>query len=341
MSYSDCLRPHYIKISPLHKLKLQFEHGACHMPNNHKKLLSTATVLLAAVLSSTACGYSSQSQKPKVNAVTPDGMQASSYYEKSAITDAQGKYWIPLKPAINSLGYRMKDDATHGGYTKIGYSDVMYMLRPGSTQVFSLGEKITLPQAPRRQEGQIYITPLALSKFLQTEVGWNPQSGEINIATPTDHETIIKTPSAKSLNEAKPFHIQSISEADKKELVTYAKKFLGVPYEFGTGPYEETKKFDCSSFTRHVFKQFGVNLPRLAKDQDNIGSRVQRSALDVGDLIFFTVPGRFESDAIPGHVGIYIGDGKFIHTWGDPGVQISELDSGYWSNVILHMQHIL
>ncbi|MEK3735825.1 NlpC/P60 family protein [Paenibacillus sp. FSL F4-0122] len=311
------------------------------MANNHKRLLTTATVLLAVALTSSSCGYSSQSQKPKVNALTPDGKNASSYYEQSAITDAQGKYWIPLKPAVTSLGYRMKDDGSSDGYTKIGYSDVMYMLRPGSPQVFSLGEKITLPQAPRRQEGQIYITPLALSKFLQTEVGWNPQSGEINIATPSERKTIEKLSTVESTSESKSLRIQSISEADKKELISFAKNFLGVPYDFGAGSYEETKKFDCSSFTRHVFKKFGVSLPRLAKDQDNLGTRVSRSELDVGDLIFFTVPGRFESDAIPGHVGIYIGDGKFIHTWGEPGVQISDLDSGYWSNVILHMQRVL
>ncbi|MEK4207247.1 MULTISPECIES: C40 family peptidase [Paenibacillus] len=311
------------------------------MANNHKRLLTTATVLLVVALTSSSCGYSSQSQKPKVNALTPDGKNASSYYEQSAITDAQGKYWIPLKPAVTSLGYRMKDDGSSDGYTKIGYSDVMYMLRPGSPQVFSLGEKITLPQAPRRQEGQIYITPLALSKFLQTEVGWNPQSGEINIATPSERKTIEKLSTVESTSESKSLRIQSISEADKQELISFAKNFLGVPYDFGAGSYEETKKFDCSSFTRHVFKKFGVSLPRLAKDQDNLGTRVSRDELDVGDLIFFTVPGRFESDAIPGHVGIYIGDGKFIHTWGEPGVQISDLDSGYWSNVILHMQRVL
>lgn len=311
--------------------------------NNHqKKLISSATVLLAVVLSSTACGsYSTKSQTPKVSTVNPTGTHASSYYEKHSITDSQGKYWIRLKPAVASLGYRMKDDSSNGGFTKVGYSDVMYMLRPGTSQVFSLGQEVMLPDAPKRQDGQIYITPTALSKFLQTEVGWNPSSGEINIATPKDREASPSTNKAKNVDEPKTLRIQSLSSEQKKELVSYAKKFLGVPYDFGAGSYEETKKFDCSSFTRHVFKKFGVTLPRLARDQDNIGKRVERSELDVGDLIFFTVPGRFESDAVPGHVGIYIGNGEFIHTWGDPGVQISDLDKGYWSKVILHMTRVL
>ncbi|NOU78301.1 NlpC/P60 family protein [Paenibacillus sp. LMG 31459] len=305
---------------------------------NSSKTAATAAVLTAVILGSTACSYSSKDTTPKVNSVTPTGTFAGSYYEKNSITDKEGKYWIPLKPAAASIGYRMKDDTSSGGYTKLGYSDVMYMLRPDSSQVFSLGEKITLPDVPIRREGQIYITPNSLSKLLQTEVGWNPSTGEINIAAPSDRDTTANTGAGEA---AKPLRIQSVSNVDTGELIAYAKKYLGVPYDFGAGPYEETKRFDCSSFTRHVFKKFGVDLPRLAKDQDNIGRRISRSELEPGDLIFFTVPGRFESDAIPGHVGIYMGGGSFIHTWGDPGVQISDLDSGYWSNVILHMQRVL
>ncbi|QUL58192.1 C40 family peptidase [Paenibacillus tritici] len=303
------------------------------------KIILTSAILVAAIAGTTACSYTSKDSKPKVNSVTPSGTFAGSYYEKNSYTDKEGKYWIPLKPAAASIGYRMKDDTASGGYTKLGYSDVMYMLRPDSSQVFSLGQKVTLPDVPVRREGQIYITPTALSKLLQTEVGWNPGTGEINIAAPSDREAAAEDTSAGEA--AKPLRIQSVSSVDTGELVSYAKKFLGVPYDFGAGPYEETKRFDCSSFTRHVFQKFGIDLPRLAKDQDNIGRRVSRSELEPGDLIFFTVPGRFETDAVPGHVGIYLGGGSFIHTWGDPGVQISELDSGYWSNVILHMQRVL
>lgn len=303
------------------------------------KIILSSAILVTAITGTTACSYnSSKDNTPKVNSLTPSGTFAGSYYEKNSYADKEGKYWIPLKPAAASIGYRMKDDTASGGYIKLGYSDVMYMLRPDSSQVFSLGQHITLPDVPIRREGQIYITPTALSKLLQTEVGWNPGTGEINIATPSDREN---TENSGKVEAAKPLRIQSVSNVDTGELVSYAKKFLGVPYDFGAGSYEETKRFDCSSFTRHVFQKFGVDLPRLAKDQDNIGRRVSRSSLEPGDLIFFTVPGRFESDAVPGHVGIYIGGGNFIHTWGDPGVQISELDSGYWSNVILHMQRVL
>ncbi|WP_379153188.1 C40 family peptidase [Paenibacillus sp. sgz5001063] len=306
--------------------------------NRSVKSITVSALLTAAIIANSACSYGTSDQKPKVNAVTPAGSLSGSYYEKASFTDKQGKYWIPLKPAAASIGYRMKDDTASGGYAKIGYTDVMYMLHPNSTQVFSLGEKIKLPDAPIRRNGQIYITPTSLSKLLQTEVGWNSRTGEINVASPADKERAEQTGRPESANTLR---IQSLSTADSRELVAYAKRFLGVPYDFGAGPYEETKRFDCSSFTRHVYKKFGVDLPRLAKDQDNRGRRVSRSELEVGDLIFFTVPGRFESDAVPGHVGIYIGNGKFIHTWGDPGVQISDLDTGYWSNVMLHMQRVL
>lgn len=109
--------------------------------NNAYKTAATAALLTAVILGSTACSYSSKDDTPKGNSVTPTGTFAGSYYEKNAITDKEGKYWIPLKPAAASIGYRMKDDTSSGGYTKLGYSDVMYMLRPDSSQVFSLGRR--------------------------------------------------------------------------------------------------------------------------------------------------------------------------------------------------------
>ena len=293
--------------------------------------IKSVVILMTVLTSCTACGNFHNNHQQTANSNHLYRTASSSYIEKSSITDRNGRTWVPLEPALASLGYRIKDESTNGGYVKIGHSDVMYMMRPTSRKVYSLGKQYYLPEAPQRRNGHIYMTTTSLAKLLQTTISINPSNGEVMIATPTE---INETPQVQS------FRMESTS-VNKDEIVAYAKRFLGVPYVFGSGPYEETKTFDCSSFTRYVYQKFGVNLPRLAKDQDNLGQRVQRNELQPGDLIFFTVPGRFESNAIPGHVGMYIGDGKFIHTWGDPGVQISDLDSGYWSKVILHMQRIL
>ncbi|BCG58996.1 C40 family peptidase [Paenibacillus sp. URB8-2] len=306
------------------------------MNATQKKLLLLSSVLSAAVVAS-ACGNTNNTGQPRANAVNPS-VQPQGYVEKLPVTDSSGKTWIPLEPAAKSLGYRIEEEPGGGGYAKIGYSDVMYKVRPGSAEAFSLGKTCTLPEAPMRRDGKIYITTGSLSKLFQSKVSLNPGSGEISIDTPRERTADDKqNPAAPD----KPFRIQSMSSDQAGELISYAKKYLGVPYDFGAAPYEESKKFDCSSFTRHVFKKFDVNLPRLAKDQDNLGRSVSRQQLQPGDLIFFTVPGRFERDTIPGHVGIYIGGGEFIHTWGSPGVQISKLDSGYWNNVILHMRRVL
>ncbi|AKG34551.1 C40 family peptidase [Paenibacillus durus] len=307
------------------------------MFENRKKIVFLTSALSAAVLAASACGSVRNDGQLRTNAVKPS-VHSRSYIENLPVTDPSGKTWVALEAAANSLGYRIEEEPGGGGYAKIGYSDVMYRVRPGSASAFSLGKGCTLPDAPKRQNDKIYMTTDALSKLFNTKVSWNPGSGEISIAPPKEQSTEEKHTAVKS---DKPFRIQSLSSSQANELISYAKKFLGVPYEFGAAPYEESKTFDCSSFTRHVFKKFGVDLPRLARDQDNVGTSVSRQQLEPGDLIFFTVPGRFEKDTIPGHVGIYIGNGEFIHTWGDPGVQISKLDSGYWSNVILHMRRVL
>lgn len=301
--------------------------------NSNQQKLWTIVMLAAAITTSSACGNANQEEVQTTRSATQEDMQSpSGYTDKSPAVDADENTWVPLEPAIASLGYRMKDETGNGGYAKIGFSDVMYMLRPDSKQVFSLGQKFDLPEAPKRRDGHIYLTTASLSKLLQTNVHTNANNGEIVIDTPEDTE--------EETEPSNSIRIQSTS-VNKNELVSYAKRFMGVPYEFGADAYEKNKTFDCSSYTRHIFKRFGVTLPRLAKDQDNKGRRVKRSELAPGDLVFFTVPGRFKSNAVPGHVGIYIGNGKFIHTWGDPGVQISNLDTGYWSNVRLHMQRVL
>ena len=254
------------------------------------------------------------------------------FTDQDLYIDTLGTAWVPLQSVVHSLGLRMKDSE---GLVQLGYTDPMYEIYPGQRHALSLGSPTLLQAAPTRWEGQPYMTLDSLSRLLLTPVSWNQIEHRVEITPLRDTQA----PATGQIQE-KSIRMTSTS-INTNELISFAKKFLGVPYEFGAEPYAQSKTFDCSSFTQHVFKKFGIDLPRLARTQGKEGVNVSRNNLKEGDLIFFTVPDRFESNAIPGHVGIYIGDGKFIHTWGEPGVQISNIDSGYWSTVILYMRSVL
>ena len=122
------------------------------------------------------------------------------------------------------------------------------------------------------------------------------------------------------------------------DLVSYSNKFLGMPYLWGgttpailnaTGKYI-SGGFDCSGFIQYIYKNIGINLPRTTMDQINEGVSVNIDKLKSGDLVFFMT-----NPALPfevSHVGIYIGDNKFMHSpKSNDVIKISKL-TGYYKN---------
>ena len=109
------------------------------------------------------------------------------------------------------------------------------------------------------------------------------------------------------------------------EMIAYAKNFLGITYVYGGA---SPRGFDCSGFTKYVFSKIGINLPHQAKQQIEKGTAIQsKMELLPGDLVFFKTNG----SSIVNHVGIYLGDNRFIHASSGYGaVRISPLDSGYY-----------
>lgn len=111
------------------------------------------------------------------------------------------------------------------------------------------------------------------------------------------------------------------------DMVLTAMNFLGVPYR--RGGTDESTGFDCSGFTRHVFEMsLGLVLPRRADEQASAQGllKVQRDELRPGDLVFFNTLRRTFS-----HVGIYVGDGKFIHSPSTGGkVRVEDMQMSYW-----------
>lgn len=114
------------------------------------------------------------------------------------------------------------------------------------------------------------------------------------------------------------------------DIVTTARKYLGVRYVYGGA---SSKGFDCSGFTMYIFDQYGYNLPHSATSQwySSLGTTVARADLQPGDLVFFCDPSRSNGKACS-HVGIYVGDGDFIHaSSGSNAVRISSLSESYYN----------
>ena len=115
-----------------------------------------------------------------------------------------------------------------------------------------------------------------------------------------------------------PAPISTVSKAQM--VITEAKKYIGTPYLWGGNT---PAGFDCSGFSKYVFEKVGISLPRTAATQFSGLKAV--SSPSPGDLVFFTTyaPG-------PSHLGIYIGDNKFIHAGTSTGVTITDMNNPYW-----------
>lgn len=111
---------------------------------------------------------------------------------------------------------------------------------------------------------------------------------------------------------------------DVTRLLNIAMRFGGVPYVWGG---ETPAGFDCSGFVQYVFRQIGINLPRTADVQYELGRKVLQSELQPGDLVFFET---YEPGA--SHDGIYVGEGKFIAANSGTGVAVVSLGDPYWSS---------
>ncbi len=110
------------------------------------------------------------------------------------------------------------------------------------------------------------------------------------------------------------------------DLVVTAMGFLGVPYRRGGNSVETG--FDCSGFVRAMYEQtVGLVLPRRAAEQAQATQTIGREELKPGDLVFFNTMRKAFS-----HVGIYVGDGKFIHSpRSGSQVRVEDMRSAYWN----------
>ena len=111
-------------------------------------------------------------------------------------------------------------------------------------------------------------------------------------------------------------------------ITSYAKSLIGTPYKYGGNSPEYG--FDCSGFVVHVFRQsLGIKLPRTTSKIRYTGKAVRKKHLRAGDLVFFNTLRRKFS-----HVGIYLGNNRFIHAPSSGGsVRIENMQVNYWRKI--------
>jgi cell wall-associated NlpC family hydrolase len=121
-------------------------------------------------------------------------------------------------------------------------------------------------------------------------------------------------------------------------LLERAKAYVGVPYRYGGA---SPSGFDCSGFVRFVFRGIGVALNRSSRSMATQGARVARGEIQPGDLLFFRTLGKRIS-----HVGIYLGEGLFIHAGsrggpGQRGVKVARLDIAYYDRRLVQARRVV
>lgn len=134
------------------------------------------------------------------------------------------------------------------------------------------------------------------------------------------HDLSSRVPIARSSNSV---NLRN-QDAVKARLLQQYKEWYKTPYRMGG---LSKKGVDCSGFTYLTFRsKLGHTIPRSTSGQVQVGTKVSRNSLRIGDLIFF------HTSAFYNHVGIYLGDATFLHASTSRGVMVSNLGLEYWDS---------
>ena len=292
------------------------------------------TVFLTAVVSA-ACIVSAAAASVGVGTVTADALRLrenASTESTILATAAKGDSVIILADAGNNwykVDYRSVQGYMSGEYLTVATTADAAI---GYGKVSAGGSSLNLRSGAGTSYSIISSLPDGtIVEIVGIDNGWYKvqYSGKTGYVSSDYMVTVKDSVGSRSTAEA------AASSAIGDQIVAYAKQFLGTPYVYGgNGP----NSFDCSGFTKYVYSHFGVTLNRTATDQLANGTAVSKSELQPGDLVFF----RANTTKPVSHVGIYIGNGQFIHASTNTySVQIDTLSSGYYSRVYVYGRHIL
>jgi cell wall-associated NlpC family hydrolase len=276
--------------------------------------------------------------------------------------------YIPVQLLADVLEYRTLWDEDSMSM-KLGVNGPEFELQADSAKALKADKPVSLSKPLVMDQDSLYIPVESLGDLFGSDMSFRVNDTEVTI-NPTSTDTVkikgVEEPTAEppapqedihfwekaALSPEQPtaarVHNHYIAAGadggrlDFDQMEATAKRYLGIKYQFGTGPFAQTGFFDCSSFMQFLFAKQNVDLPRTARAQSELGVNVSRSQLQKGDMLFFYVPGRFRTDEVVGHVGLYIGNGMMIHSSPKPqdGVQLTDINQPYWKNTYMKAARI-
>ena len=287
--------------------------------------VSTALLLLCVISASAAEG---------VGAVNAGGLRLRSEASTDAsilATASEGELAIVLEDMEN--GWYKVDYKSIEGYMSSQYVDLYlsYEADLGYGKVDTDGATLNLRAGAGTGFDRVAVLNNgAVVQLLGMDNGWFKVSYNGTVGYASSEYMVSCLNAAGDRGDA-----LATDSALGAQIVAYAKQFLGRPYVWGgNGP----NSFDCSGFTKYVYAHFGYTLNRTASAQLSNGVSVSRSELQPGDLVFF-YNGRVSTPV--SHVGIYLGDGQFIHASTNTyAVQYDSLYSNHYNNTYVYARRI-
>lgn len=274
------------------------------------------------------------------------------------LVERDGELWVPVRKLADLLAFKSDRDPETGSL-RIGDNDVAFELKAGSREAMRDGEPVQLDKPVIDMNGELYAPVQGIRAIFADAFEYEIDGRSLRIREQEPRRDGDGLPDFQD-DPYDPFTNRgkadesagrtpdipvaaNLKDVDVNALIATAHKYIGVPYVFGAKPYPQSKVFDCSSYVQYVYGKYGVQLPRASRKQATVGQPVSRTNLRKGDLLFFNLPGRYKSNNIVGHVGIYIGNGKMIHSSNKPkdGVQVTSINKTYWKENYLSARRVI
>lgn len=281
------------------------------------------TCILTACLTLSANAYEVKGGEIQVGSAV--NLRAEATTASSVVTQLTNGARVAVLDATEDGGWYKVAYAGQNGYVSADYvelSDIMNV-EPGAAKVTT--DILNVRSVPTTSGDVVArLSKGATVKIIGINSGWFKieTSSYTGYICPDYVEVVANSVSTSAASAA-----ASTGVSVRSQITDYAATFLGVPYVYGGS---SPKGFDCSGFTMYVYKHFNISLPHSSASQYTRVTKVSRDNLQPGDLVFFS---NTAGGSTIGHVGIYVGNGNFIHA-PRPGKTIcyDSLYSSYYSS---------